>query len=192
MGSFDTYYNERFRHDLQRFLEEIPDKSKHHDSYDKGTYYIQYERLTKDKTHLDFLKTPADKVNFGIALFLTILVDEVCYTYYKQFYPEFKALTNYPEFIGNCPAGCNYHFHPSDIFLAMNYGRNPTQEIQTETGLISGIHLLRRSQLWKGRFMFSSSNILLKLMAMISGKDVIMNCLTNLKTRYYDSIRRTG
>jgi hypothetical protein len=135
MESFGTYYNERFRNDLQQFFAGIPDKSKHHDNYDKRTYHIQYERLTKDKTHLDFLKTHADKVNFGIALFLTILVDEVCYTYYKQFYVEFKALTNYPKFIGNCPAGCSYHLSPSDIFLAMNYGRISNQVSYTEERL---------------------------------------------------------
>ena len=123
MNDFGKYYNEKFRDDLNRFFETIPENSKHHDNYDKATYHIQYERLTNDHPHLNFMSGSEDKINFGIALFLSILVDEVCYTHFKPFYQEFKKLTNYPKFIGNCPSGCNYHLHPTDIFSAMNYSR---------------------------------------------------------------------
>lgn len=123
MNTFGKYYNKRFRQDLITFFGTIPDNSKHHDNYEKSTFYIQYERLTRDYPHLNFLLNPNEKINFGIALFLTVLVDEVCYTHYKPYYQEFKRLANYPKFIGNCPAGCRYHFHPSDLFSAMNHSR---------------------------------------------------------------------
>ena len=56
-------------------------------------------------------------------LFLTVLTDMVCFTHYKSNYSEFRKLTRYPKFIGNCPGSCNFHYHPSDIFFAMNKGR---------------------------------------------------------------------
>lgn len=127
MSDFGKYYSERFRQDLITFFDTIPENSKHHDNYDKETFFIQYERLTRDHNHLNFFKDKTEKTNFGIALFLTILVDEVCFTHYKPHYQEFKNLTAYPKFIGNCPAGCNYHFHPRDLFSAMNYSRNDDQ-----------------------------------------------------------------
>ena len=125
MNEFDKYYNGQFRNDLQKFFATIPDESKfHEDRENKQVYSIQYERLTKEHKHLDFLTTNQNKVNFAVALFFTILVDEVCYTHFKYDYSNFKRLTLYPKFIGNCPGGCRYHFHPSDIFLAMNKGKD--------------------------------------------------------------------
>jgi len=94
MDDFGKYYNEKFREDLNRFFDTIPENSKHHDNYDKTTYFIQYERLTHDHPHLNFISNPQEKINLGIALFLSVLVDEVCYTYYMPFYQEFKKLPN--------------------------------------------------------------------------------------------------
>ena len=129
MNEFDKYYNGQFRNDLQKFFATIPDESKfHEDRENKQVYSIQYERLTKEHKHLDFLTTNQNKVNFAVALFFTILVDEVCYTHFKYDYSNFKRLTLYPKFIGNCPSGCNYHYHPSDIFFAMNKGRSATEQ----------------------------------------------------------------
>jgi hypothetical protein len=61
---------------------------------------------------------------FGVALFFTVLTDMVCFSHFKPYYSNFKSLTRYPKFIGNCPGGCNFHYHPSDIFFAMNKGRS--------------------------------------------------------------------
>lgn len=124
MNDFDKYYNGQFRNDLQRFFATIPDDSKfHEDKEHKQVYSIQYGRLTKEHNHLDFLSTNQDKINFAVALFFTILVDEVCYTHFKSDYPTFRQLTRYPKFIGNCLTMCRYHLHPSDIFIAMNKDR---------------------------------------------------------------------
>jgi len=100
----------------------IPPESRNHDS-DKSTFTIQYERLTRDKPHLDVIE-PERRAYFAIALFLSVLADEVCYTYFKSQYAQFRSLTLYPKFIGNCPGGCHYHFHPRDIFAAINYSRD--------------------------------------------------------------------
>lgn len=121
MIDFDNYYNGQFRNDLQRFFATIPDDSKfHEDKEHQQVYSIQYGRLTNEHKHLDFLSTNQDKINFAVALFFTILVDEVCYTNFKSGYSAFQQLTRYPKFIGNCLTMCRYHLHPSDIFIAMN------------------------------------------------------------------------
>lgn len=120
--TFREYYRQQFRTDLDRFMMSIPAESRNHD-YDKSIFTIQYERLTKDTTHLDVV-APEHRPHFAIALFLSVLVDEVCYTHFKQQYAQFRTLTLYPKFIGNCPGGCHYHIHPRDIFAAINYSRD--------------------------------------------------------------------
>ena len=121
MLNFATYYRTKFREDINQFFSTIPDQSKFHGD-NQQTYTIQYERLTKDFDNLNFLTD--DKINFGVALFFTVLTDMVCYTHFKEEYEKFRGLTLYPKLIGNCPGGCHYHYHPSDIFTAINYSRS--------------------------------------------------------------------
>jgi len=121
---FNTYYNTRFKEDLNKFFSTIPDQSRfHEDISNKKIYSIQYDRLGKNSGHLDFL-SDGEKINFGIALFFTVLVDMVCYTHFKNNYYEFKNLTLYPKFIGMCPGGCHYHYPPVAIFKALNNADN--------------------------------------------------------------------
>lgn len=121
MIAFKDYYHNSFQRHLYTFFSTIPEESKfHEDPDDKRLFSIQKERLTLDFTHLDFLSTD-QRVNFGVALFFTILVDEVCYTYFKGAYASFQKLTRYPKFIGNCRSGCRFHLHTRDVFSAMNY-----------------------------------------------------------------------
>lgn len=128
MTDFITYYNSKFRDDLKKFLSSIPDESRfHEDNLNKQTDSIQYERLTPEFDHLVFL-VREDKEYFGVALFLTVLIDMVCYTHFKSFYSKFRDLTRYPKFIGNCPSGCNYHYHPKEIFFAINKNRSTTEQ----------------------------------------------------------------
>jgi hypothetical protein len=122
MSDFQTYYKSKFRDDINRFFSTIPDESKFHDDINrKETFSIQYERLTPALKHLNFLEKEG-KENFGVALFFTVLVDMVCFSHFKVSYAKFRNLTMYPKFIGNCRSGCLYHYHPNDIFLAMNKG----------------------------------------------------------------------
>jgi hypothetical protein len=127
--NFATYYTIRFRQDINQFFSTIPDQSLfHEDNQNKQTLSIQYERLTKDFDHLNFL-SKTEKEYFGIALFFTVLSDMVCYSHYKNHYQKFKELTRYPKFIGNCPGGCQYHHPPSNIFYAMNFSRTKPLEL---------------------------------------------------------------
>ncbi len=131
MTDFATYYRNKFIQDINQFFFTIPDQSRfHEDSQNKQTFSIQYERLTRDFNHLNFL-TKSDKEFFGVALFFTVLTDMVCYSHYRQYYEKFRQLTRYPKFIGNCPGGCNFHFHPRDIFAAMNYSRTKQLDIHS-------------------------------------------------------------
>lgn len=106
MANFKTYYNTRFRGEINRFFLTIPDSSKFHEDVQyKKTFSIQYERLTPVFNHLNFLYKDK-KAYFAIALFLVVLTDMVCFTHFKLHYVKFKNLTQYPKFIGNCPSGC--------------------------------------------------------------------------------------
>lgn len=123
MINFGIYYRDKFQQDISLFFSSIPDQSKfHEDNQSRQTFSIQYERLSRDFDHLNQL-SKSDKEYFGVALFFTILTDMVCYSYFKDNYNNFKSLTHYPKFIGNCPGGCHFHYHPSDIFAAMNFSR---------------------------------------------------------------------
>lgn len=132
MTNFLSYYNQNFQKDLIRFFDSIPDNSKfHEDTQNKQVFAIQHERLKPDLGHLSFLSKD-EKEYFAVALFFTILVDMVCYSHFKQYYQKFNTLTRYPKFIGNCPGACNYHFHPNDIFRAMNFSRSNPISINSE------------------------------------------------------------
>lgn len=126
MSDFKTYYHYKFKEDINKFFFSIPDESKfHEDIVNKKVFSIQYERLTPEKNHLKFLEEE-EKEYFAVALFFTILTDMVCFTYYKQYYNKFNALTEYPKLIGNCLGWCRFHLHPKEIFVGMNQGRSAT------------------------------------------------------------------
>ena len=127
---FDKYYNEQFRQDIQTFFSKIPDRSKH-TFEDRDIFTIQYQTLTKDFNYLDFLNLN-QKAYFGTALFFTILVDQVCYTHFRQYYDKFQRLTLFPKFVGNGPSWDRTNFPPRDIFGAFNYSRDKDKMINTQ------------------------------------------------------------
>jgi hypothetical protein len=122
LNNFDKYYNGQFRQDIQTLFAKVPDRSKHTFD-DRNVFTIQYQALTKDFNYLDFLDIN-QKAYFGTSLFFTVLVDQVCYTYYRQYYDKFCRLTLYPKFVGNSPSTDRTNFPPRDIFGAFNYSRN--------------------------------------------------------------------
>lgn len=126
--NFIEYYRERFRDDYGRFIEGIPEKSRHHER-DKSEVTIQFSKLFRDKGHIGVID-PECLSYFAVSLFLTILVDEVVYTHYKHHYDKFRQLTMYPKFIGDCPGACHYHLHPTSIFRGLNsyFDRNRLME----------------------------------------------------------------
>ena len=136
MESFASYYAMKFRLDINQFFSNIPEQSRfHEDMRNKELLSIQYERLTCDFKHLDFLNKDETEY-FGVSLFFTVLTDMVCYTHYKNHYNSFRKLTRYPKFIGNCPGGCHYHYHPRDIFIAMNFSRTKRLDSHSQKLLV--------------------------------------------------------
>lgn len=128
MADFKTYYNSEFRKDINMFFSTVPDESKfHEDTENKQVFSIQHEKLTPNKNHLDFLDAE-QKEYFAVALFFTVLIDMVFYTYYKNEYTKFNNLTKYPKLIGNCLSWCRFHLHPREIFNAMNHGKRANEK----------------------------------------------------------------
>jgi hypothetical protein len=122
--SFQTYYQNTFQSHLQEFYNSIPDDMRHHNHqtfYDENkTFTIQVDKLSNhgrgtNIEHLKFL-SPEDKIHFSISLFLTILTDQVCYTYFNSIYSRFRSLTNYPKLTGTCLTMCHINAHPTEIF----------------------------------------------------------------------------
>jgi gamma-glutamylcyclotransferase (GGCT)/AIG2-like uncharacterized protein YtfP len=127
--SFIQYYLHQFKLDLSHFFSLIPNESKFHDDIkNKRIYTIQYEQLTPKKGNLGFLSNES-KHNFLIALYYCVLIDMVCYTYFKPYYEKFNHITMYPKLIGDCLSACHYHLNPESIFQAVydrNYSENNT------------------------------------------------------------------
>ncbi|WP_431107187.1 hypothetical protein [Winogradskyella poriferorum] len=130
MNEFDKYYNGMFRQDIQTFFSKIPERSKHTFD-DRKIFTVQYQTLTKDFDCLDFLDKEM-KAFFGTALFFTVLVDQVCYSHYQDYYNKFQKLTRYPKFVGNSPSTDRTNFPPIDIFSAFNYSRDKEKMFNTE------------------------------------------------------------
>ena len=120
---FEKYYLTKFQSDLLNFLINIPEKGKHH--YNDGDTTIQYFMLTPQYNYLDKVALE-NQSYFAVALYWTVLIDQVCYAHFKSEYPNFKRNTLYPKFIGNCTAPslmsseCGHHQHPSKILRAVN------------------------------------------------------------------------
>ena len=118
--TFQTYYHNKFPSCLQEFYDSIPNDIRHHHSNDKKTFTIQVDKLSNhgrgtNIEHLKFL-SPEDKIYFSISLFLNILTDQVCYTYFNSIYFRFRSLTNYPKLTGTCLTLCHVNAHPIEIF----------------------------------------------------------------------------
>jgi len=130
MNNFEEYYNGQFRKDILTFFSKIPERSKH-TFENKNVFTVQYQSLTKDFDYLDFL-AEENKAYFGVALFFTVLIDQVCYTYYQDHYYKFERLTCYPKFVGNSPSTDRTNLNPRDIFGAINYSRDKEKMFNTE------------------------------------------------------------
>ncbi len=123
MVDFKTYYKQYFQRDLQNFMDQIPvDGNKH---YDRNGFNIQYFFLTPRYKYLDII--PPDRQGlFAVALYWTVLIDQVVYSSFRKYYLNFQAKALNLKFIGNCTAPslksseCGHHQHPRKILLAIN------------------------------------------------------------------------
>ena len=123
MNSYKTYYKQIFQQDFLSFVGQIPiDGNKHYDSQE---IVIQYFFLTPKYKYLDTIPRVRQEL-FTVALFWTVLVDQVFYSNYPNHYQIFRNRTMYPKFIGNCTApsimisDCGQHQHPKRILRAVN------------------------------------------------------------------------
>ena len=148
MKKFRAYYKNQFRHDINHFIATIPKGSKFHFPFNsQDSIKIQFDRLSGFRTHLDFL-AKEEKEFFGVALFFTVLVDMVCYTYYQEHYDKFRKLTQYSKLIGSCPCGCLTHLHPKNIFKAMNQDlRNNEDKLFFKDKFNSAIDVMKKETL---------------------------------------------
>lgn len=120
--TFAEYYREKFRGDLAQVVRSAP--SPNHfaeNSYDTD---LQPRVLSRHNQAVRLWHEDR-RALFGVALFFTVLVDQVCYTHVRGWYRQFQTLTRYPKFKGDCPGACHYHLHPLGIFSAL--GRPPGQ-----------------------------------------------------------------
>lgn len=114
---FERYYGTLFRHDLQSVVGGL--QSLHRDA---RVVAIQPRTLsTLNPVIRDWDRD--QQLHFASGLYLTILVDEVCWTYFRHHYDAFRRLTLYPKFIGDCPGGCTTHLEPYVVFKVM--GKRP-------------------------------------------------------------------
>ncbi len=118
---FEQYYNSLYRTHYSQFISQIPDESRYHNDLErKEIITIQRSRLSNKYTYLDFLK--GEEYNhFIIALYYSVLVDMVFFTYYPQNYQQFQSLTKYPKFIGDCLSTCRFHLEPNEIFKIIRH-----------------------------------------------------------------------
>lgn len=114
--TLSSYYGTQFRDDLRRVLANA------HQIHPHGEVTIQPRSISRENRVIRMWREERRSL-FASALLLTVLVDQVCYTYFKEVYPQFRALTMYPKFRGDCPGGCHRHLHPLTVLRAM--GKEP-------------------------------------------------------------------
>ncbi len=112
--SLAAYYSGDFRRDLERVVAAMP--SLHDHGPDETT--IQPRTLSLGNPVIRAWPEERQFL-FAAALVLTILVDQVCYTYFRSVYSRFRALTLYPKLRGDCPGGCGWHAHPELIWTSI-------------------------------------------------------------------------
>jgi len=108
------YYRGAFRGDLEKVVRHAPPKHEH----ERGEITIQPRTLSTENRVVR-LWDPEWRGLFASALFLTVLVDQVCYSYFRAHYEAFRKLTRYPKFRGDCPGGCGHHIDPAGVFSAL-------------------------------------------------------------------------
>ncbi len=113
---FAEYYRTSFHSDLVAVLDTAPPSCR--PLRDEHEVFIQPIALTE--------KNPAIKAwpegrrtNFAMALFLTVLADQVCFTHFREEYARFRRLTMYPKLKGDCPGACAGNAHPRCIFAVI-------------------------------------------------------------------------
>jgi hypothetical protein len=120
---FADYYKSLFRMDLESVMRAAP-PSQHRDA---AEVMIQPRTLSSENGVIR--RWPAERrALFGAAVFLTVLADQVCYTHFQALYPQFRSLTQYPKFHGDCPGACSHHIHPENVFRCLGSSTGSRRE----------------------------------------------------------------
>ena len=123
--TFAEYYRGRFRQDLAAILAGTPEVHEHPGDPPGGT--LQLRSLSAENRAIRGLRRES-AVLFATALYFTVLVDEVMYTYFQPHYDAFESLARYPKLRGDCPSACYSHIHPSHLFGTMCRAMGNVQE----------------------------------------------------------------
>jgi hypothetical protein len=133
MKKFEKYYLSDFRTDLSDAIQGIDFKPNH-----IGDADLALQPLTISGKNGVIKKWTIERQNmFSVALFYTVLIDQVFYTHYGNSYQKFRQMTQYPKFIGDCPGGCRNHLSPSVILRSVG-----KEEYSRETTIAPEIQLL--------------------------------------------------
>ena len=97
--SLSSYYGQQFRDDLHAVLAHAHKTHPH----EAGEITIQPRSISTENSVIRSWSDERRAV-FASALLLTVLVDQVCFTHFKEVYPQFRALTMYPKLCGDCRA----------------------------------------------------------------------------------------
>jgi len=113
---FAEYYGDPFRRDINAVNAGLPPIHVHPEYADEGV--LQPRVLSRENSVIRAMDADRRQL-FGVALYLTLLVDQTFYTYYRRWYPEFAEWTRYPKLRGDCPGGCRSHAHPETVFESL-------------------------------------------------------------------------
>jgi hypothetical protein len=109
--TFADYYRSRFRGDLHSVIQAVP---RDHD-FGPGVIALQPRTVSAENPAIRNWRID-QRAHFASALFLTVLVDQVCYTYFQAHYNAFRAFTQYPKWRGDCPGACYCNIDPALVF----------------------------------------------------------------------------
>jgi hypothetical protein len=131
--SFERYYLQEFRKDLSAVFALRPQGVHDRDQHDDWQYSLQPRSVSRENQAITEWSGER-KALFAVSLFYTVLVDQVCHTYFRSHYPRFRELTMYPKWRGDCPGGCHGHHHPVEILSVIGaspgrHGASPSQQV---------------------------------------------------------------
>jgi hypothetical protein len=120
---FARYFRAEFSIDLELIL-----RASRQSQHDHANELAIQPRMLSSENVVIGNWSPERRALFGAALFLTILTDQVCYSYFQPAYSQFHSLTRYPKLRGDCPSACSYHLHPATVFPAIGRTARATPE----------------------------------------------------------------
>jgi hypothetical protein len=116
MPSFRYYYRNQFQRQLATVL--AKGWKGHEQHGDEPGSIIQPRTLSLENPAIRRMSAES-QARFAVALYLTILTDQVASRYFREHYAKFAALTRYPKFRGDCPGGCRSSVPAERILLSI-------------------------------------------------------------------------